>query len=220
MIHKTKRPYVFLLSSGLSALNIVICIFLVLGTMYFPAIEPVLASNKGKSKVNCHEAGKRVSAGATSPENVAFKEEATLKQAFESIKDNNLTLAVSLLSALAKAYPENSDYSLLYSMALKRQEGEEWYRFQEWVARRPQVQAAPLPAFMTRERGSGDLDEDACRLNELKKATWLLLSKNGQGRLRGGNSSFQESSTSAAVSSCALKKDDFRMRSEPMLLWY
>ncbi len=197
MNHKKNFPYVFLFSSGLSGLTLVVCFFIALGTMYFPVIEPVLASNKGKSKVNCHEAGKRGPAGATTSENSALNEEATLKQAFESIKENNLTLAVSLLSALAKAYPDNSDYSLLYSMALKRQDGEEWYRFQKWVARRPQAQAASLPAFMTRERGSGGLDEDACRLNELKKATWLLLSKYGQGRLPGGNSSFQESSTSA-----------------------
>ncbi|MBI5175032.1 MAG: hypothetical protein SFV17_25110 [Candidatus Obscuribacter sp.] len=171
-------------------------ICLLLGSMYSPVIEPVLASNKGKSKVNCHEGGKKVSAGPSSSENASFNEEATLKQAFESIKENNLTLAVSLLSALARTYPENSDYSLLYSMALKRQDGEEWYRFQKWVARRPQAQAPVQPAFMT-VRQAGNLGDQAYRLNELKKSTWLLLSRNSQGRLGGSNSNFQESSTSA-----------------------
>lgn len=196
MNHKKTFPCVFLISSGLSGLNIFGGIFFFLGSMYSPVIEPVLASNKGKSKVNCHEGGKKVPAGPNSSGNASFDEEATLKQAFESIKENNLTLAISLLSALAKAYPDNSDYSLLYSMALKRQDGEEWYRFQKWVARRPQSQAPALPAFMT-VRQAGDQDDQTYRLNELKKSTWLLLSRNAQVRPGANNSSFQESSISA-----------------------
>lgn len=182
-------------------------ILLLLESMYFPASEPVLASNKGKPANNCHGGAKLKPASllkplrpslaepadssASSPngskesETIASnsmekREEELLQAAFKYLKADNLSLSLEYLRKLKESYPENSDYALFYSMALKRQDGEGWYRFQKW-SEEGSRQGDGATRGQNNEKSF--LQPDFAG-NALKQETWLLLAKPNPNGLR------------------------------------
>lgn len=186
-------------------------ILLLLESMYFPANEPVLASNKGKPANNCHGGSKLkpvsllkplkpslaepADNGATRPDSskesgaigsnlsnssMDKREEELLQAAFKYLKEDNLSLSLEYLRKLRESYPENSDYALFYSMALKRQDGEGWYRFQKWSEEGSRQDDA---ASRGRTNEKSVLQPDFAG-NALKQETWLLLAKPSANGLR------------------------------------
>jgi hypothetical protein len=185
-------------------------ILLLLESMYFPASEPVLASNKGKSANNCHGGAKSkppaqlkslkplkpslaVPADIGSAQLDSSKESETsgsstlekreeelLQAAFKYLKEDNLSLSLEYLRKLKESYPENSDYALFYSMALRRQDGEGWYRFQKWSEEGSRQGEGGSRA----QSNEKSLMQPDFAGNALKQETWLLLAKPSANGLR------------------------------------
>lgn len=155
--------------------------------VYFPVIAPVLASYSDAKDNNCHEkAAISKSAGAVINQS---EDELMLESALYAVKHNNLGKAVTILSKLTAQFPDNADYGLLYHMAIKRQDGEGWYRFQKWVAKKQEP-----PEFMrvvkTAAKKNGESNPQAERINALKRETWLLLA--GGVRSTSSNNDFDQ----------------------------
>ncbi len=182
-------------------------ILLLLESMYFPASEPVLASNKGKSANNCHGGAKSKppaqlkslkpslavpadigsaqldsskESEARGSSTLEKREEELLQAAFKYLKEDNLSLSLEYLRKLKESYPENSDYALFYSMALRRQDGEGWYRFQKWSEEGSRQGEGGSRA---QSNGKSFLQPDFAG-NALKQETWLLLAKPSANGLR------------------------------------
>lgn len=150
-------------------------LFAFIALVYFPVIAPVLASSSDAKDNNCHEKA-AISINKS-------EDELMLESALYAVKHNNLGKAVTILSKLTARYPDNADYGLLYNMAIKRQDGEGWYRFQKWVAKKQEP-----PEFMRVEKTvgkkNGESNPQVERINALKRETWLLLA----GGVRGTSS--------------------------------
>lgn len=171
--------------------------------VYFPVIAPVLASSPDVKDTNCHEktaisdANRAKSASAVINQSMAVsaatavpaEDEVMLESALYAVKHNNLGKAVTILSKLTAQFPDNADYGLLYRMAMQRQDGEGWYRFQKWVAKKQEP-----PEFMRVVKASGRKNSESKltaqeeRINALKRETWLLLA----GGVRGSASSLNQ----------------------------
>ena len=98
------------------------------------------------------------------------REERILDIAFKKLKGQDVQGALRALNQLTKEFPDNPDYALLYRMALRRQEAQQWYRYQDWVEQK-QSKAKPFVAItepLRKESSHG-------RINELKRATWVIL---------------------------------------------
>lgn len=101
------------------------------------------------------------------------EEEKMLELAFKKLKTQDMDGTIAALTRLKKAYPDNEDYALLYSMAQKRQEAQQWYRYQDWVEARHQSTFSPrTPQFSQPLKAESSKPG---RVNELKRATWLIL---------------------------------------------
>ncbi len=98
------------------------------------------------------------------------REEKILDIAFKKLKSQDVQGGIRALNQLTIEYPDNPDYALLYRMALKRQEAQQWYRYQDWVEQK-HAKAKPFAAMsepLKKESNHG-------RINELKRATWVIL---------------------------------------------
>ncbi len=104
---------------------------------------------------------------------VDSEEEKMLELTFKKLKTQDIEGAIAVLTRLRKVYPDNEDYGLLYSMALKRQEAQQWYRYQDWVEARHQSTFSPRTPQFSQQLKS-DTNKPG-RVNELKRATWLIL---------------------------------------------
>lgn len=99
------------------------------------------------------------------------REEKILDIAFKKLKGQDVQGAIRALSQLTKEFPDNPDYALLYRMALRRQEAQQWYRYQDWVEQK-QSKAKP---FVTMTEPLRKESNQPGRINELKRATWVVL---------------------------------------------
>lgn len=161
--------------------------------VYFPVIVPVLASSPEAKDTNCHEkttisnTNGAKSASAVVNQFAPTEDEVMLESALYAVKHNNLGKAVTILSKLTAQFPDNGDYGLLYRMAMQRQDGEGWYRFQKWVAKKQEP-----PEFMRVVKASGRKNSESNaqqeRINALKRETWLLLA----GGVRSSTSSLNQ----------------------------
>ena len=98
------------------------------------------------------------------------RQEKILEIAFKKLKSQDVQGGIRALNQLTIEYPDNPDYALLYRIALKRQEAQQWYRYQDWVEQK-HTKAKPFAAMsepLTKESNHG-------RINELKRATWVIL---------------------------------------------
>lgn len=111
---------------------------------------------------------KPVAAAALSVDN---REERILDFAFKKLKGQDVQGALRALNQLTKEFPDNPDYALLYRMALKRQEAQQWYRYQDWVEQR-HSNAKPFVAMTEPLKKESN---QPGRINELKRATWVIL---------------------------------------------
>lgn len=99
------------------------------------------------------------------------REEKILDIAFKKLKGQDVQGAIRALNQLTKEFPDNPDYALLYRMALRRQEAQQWYRYQDWVEQK-HSKAKP---FMTMTEPLRKESNQPGRINELKRATWVVL---------------------------------------------
>jgi hypothetical protein len=98
-------------------------------------------------------------------------EETNLSRAWSEVKRNDLSAALKTLGKLKAEYPENADYLLLYRLAARRQDSQEWYRFQRWVQNKEE-RKQPAKSYESEKLSTRS---SSPRVNELKEATWLLL---------------------------------------------
>ncbi|MBK9618379.1 MAG: hypothetical protein IPP57_10520 [Candidatus Obscuribacter sp.] len=96
-------------------------------------------------------------------------EEELLSEALGSLKRNDLNKAINLLTRLNKEHPDQ-DYALFLRLAIKRQDGEQWYRFQKWVKRKDET-----PAFISSPNATPQR-KVSIAINQLKRETWFILS--------------------------------------------
>ena len=111
-----------------------------------------------------------------SQESIRIQEE-TLSQVYELIKKNKLEQAESKLQTLAEQFPDTVDYQTLLKMTRKRKDAEGWYRYQDWDDKRPRAKTIyqlqkPVPTV--------NQNAAQTRLYELKRQTWMILSRGGQ----------------------------------------
>ncbi len=98
------------------------------------------------------------------------RQEKILDIAFKKLKSQDVQGGIRALNQLTIEFPDNPDYALLYRMALKRQEAQQWYRYQDWVEQK-HAKAKPFVSMtepLKKESNHG-------RINELKRATWVIL---------------------------------------------
>ncbi len=111
---------------------------------------------------------------ASSLEDQASQEERVLTQALQKLRGRDMEGAIRSLAALNRSFPDNEDYALLYRMALQRQEAQQWYRYQDWV----ELKNKPASGNKRIAQYSQALrkeSQEPGRVNELKRATWLIL---------------------------------------------
>lgn len=99
------------------------------------------------------------------------REEIILDIAFKKLKGRDVQGGLRALNQLTIEFPDNPDYSLLYRMALKRQEAQQWYRYQDWVEQK-HSKAKP---FVQMTEPLKRTHSQPGRINELKQATWVML---------------------------------------------
>ena len=99
------------------------------------------------------------------------REEKILDIAFKKLKGRDVQGGLRALNQLTIEFPDNPDYSLLYRMALKRQEAQQWYRYQDWVEQK-QTKSKP---FVQMTEPLKKTTFQPGRINELKHATWVIL---------------------------------------------
>lgn len=152
-------------------------ILLVLAGVYYAA--PLVLANSGTNDDSCKERrpSGETPAAAASGENAHYclsagyaPEEKLLSQAFNYLRQQDLNAAVACLQELNREFPDNEDYALLLKMGQRRQGAQQWYRYQEWVERKQKFSKpyVDLSQRLTRASEPG-------RINELKRATWLIL---------------------------------------------
>jgi len=144
----------------------------------YPGLMPVLASSPDQSHNNCQErapvfddtptANARSVQAKSAAVSVSAEEE-LLSEALQSLKRNDLTKAINLLSRLNKEHPDQ-DYALFLRLAIKRQDGEQWYRFQKWVKRKDDT-----PAFISSPNAVSQR-KVSITIKQIKKETWFVLS--------------------------------------------
>ncbi len=110
---------------------------------------------------------------ASSLEDQRSQEERVLTQALQKLKGRDMEGAIRALAGLNRSFPDNEDYALLFRMALKRQEAQQWYRYQDWVElkNKPSGDKKFTQFSQTLKKES----QEPGRVNELKRATWLIL---------------------------------------------
>jgi len=99
------------------------------------------------------------------------REEKILDIAFKKLKSQDVQGGLRALNQLTIEFPDNPDYALLYRMALRRQEAQQWYRYQDWVE---QKHAKAKPFVSMTEPLKKESNQPG-RINELKRATWVIL---------------------------------------------
>ncbi len=99
------------------------------------------------------------------------REEKILDIAFKKLKSQDVQGGIRALNQLTIEFPDNPDYSLLFRMALKRQEAQQWYRYQDWVEQK-HSKAKPYAAMTEPLKKESN---QPGRINELKRATWVIL---------------------------------------------
>ncbi|GEM_PF-1096255 len=111
---------------------------------------------------------------ASSPDQQGSQEERVLNLALKKLKGRDIEGAISALETLNRLFPDNEDYALLYRMALKRQEAQQWYRYQDWAEQKNKADAGGK-AFTQLSQTLKKESREPGRVNELKRATWLIL---------------------------------------------
>ncbi len=134
-----------------------------------PEPTPVVAAPVRKSAAPVKLIEQKPVAAAVLP--VDNREEKILDIAFKKLKGQDVQGAIRALNQLTKEFPDNPDYALLYRMALRRQEAQQWYRYQDWVEQK-HSKAKP---FMTMTEPLRKESNQPGRINELKRATWVVL---------------------------------------------
>ncbi|MBK7746819.1 MAG: hypothetical protein QG625_2150 [Cyanobacteriota bacterium erpe_2018_sw_39hr_WHONDRS-SW48-000098_B_bin.30] len=144
----------------------------------YPGLMPVLASSPDQSHNNCQERAPvfddtpQMPAKSVQTKSAAVfvsAEEELLSEALGSLKRNDLNKAINLLTRLNKEHPDQ-DYALFLRLAIKRQDGEQWYRFQKWVKRKDET-----PAFISSPNATPQR-KVSIAINQLKRETWFILS--------------------------------------------
>jgi hypothetical protein len=102
-------------------------------------------------------------------------EEVLLTRALQDLKENCLPEAITNLCHLKDAYPDNDDYLLLYRTALRRKnssdaDSQKWYSYVRSLDKQEEERHAFLDAAKDALNAPA-----AGRINELKRATWLVL---------------------------------------------
>jgi hypothetical protein len=112
---------------------------------------------------------------------VNHSEETLLAMALKELKANNLNEAINNLATLKDEYPDNDDYGLLYRTALRKrnstdEDSQKWYAYERALESKNSagseaaghVCATPKTPQVLTVPASG-------RINQLKKATWVVL---------------------------------------------
>lgn len=133
-----------------------------------PGANPPLARHHSTATPAKLQSEKPLSDAAAPLDN---REEKILEIAFKKLKGQDVQGGLRALNQLTTEFPDNPDYALLYRMALKRQEAQQWYRYQDWVEQK-QVKAGP---FMQMKQPLRKETPQPGRINELKRATWVIL---------------------------------------------
>jgi len=111
---------------------------------------------------------------ASSPQEERCQEEQMLSLALKKLKGQDLEGAIKALARLNKEFPGNEDYGLLYRMALKRQEAQQWYRYQDWAEAQHASNGGRKKSSPVNLSLKVAVNEPG-RVNALKRATWLIL---------------------------------------------
>lgn len=133
-----------------------------------PASVPSVAPHHSSATPTKLQPEKPLSDAAVPVDN---REEKILEIAFKKLKGQDVQGGMRALNQLTTEFPDNPDYALLYRMALKRQEAQQWYRYQDWVEQK-QVKAKP---FVQMTQTLKKETPQPGRINELKRATWVIL---------------------------------------------
>jgi len=105
-------------------------------------------------------------------------EEFLLNRTLKQLKANNLAAAIKDLEKLKDAFPENDDYLLLYRTALRKKnssdaDSQKWWTYERSLDRKDQKGEAKQPALSAAKASLSAPGPG--RINQLKHATWLVL---------------------------------------------
>jgi hypothetical protein len=150
-------------------------------TVYLSGPGPALANSAEEAGSTATSAASQdvgaVSGNVSASQPMSVKtEELLLKTSLAELRQSRLDEAITNLTRLKDAFPDNDDYLLLYRTALRKKnssdgDSQQWYSYVRSLDKKEDEEKASL----------GDSSKDVMtvhasgRINELKRETWLVL---------------------------------------------
>ncbi|MBU6451427.1 MAG: hypothetical protein KGS72_06595 [Cyanobacteria bacterium REEB67] len=107
-------------------------------------------------------------------------EEGLLAMALKELKASNLNEAINNLAMLKDEYPDNDDYGLLYRTALRKRnstdgDSQKWYAYERALEKKNSAGGESAGQLDEPKRAQVLTVPSSGRINQLKKATWVVL---------------------------------------------
>ncbi len=138
--------------------------------------NPAEQADSAATTADSQDAG-AVSGNVSANQPMSVKtEELLLKTSLAELRQNRLDEAITNLNRLKEAFPDNDDYLLLYRTALRKKnssdvDSQKWYTYVRSLDKKEEDQKASV---LDGARDAMTVPAPG-RINELKRATWLVL---------------------------------------------